>query len=89
MFSRPSWAFLCFWSGIETVPCYLDFDLVSACSTLIPDALVLGMAVDSLDSHGPSGLVHHNCSNAYFLDHLGVHHLGDEPFITTFTNVGM
>ena len=75
MFSRPLWAYLCFMSGIETVPCYLDFDLVSACSTLIPDALI-GMAVDVLDSRGPSSLVRHNCSNAYFLDHLGVHHLG-------------
>ena len=76
MSSRPLWAFLCFWSGIETVPCYLDFDLVSACSTLISDALVLGMAVYALDSRGPSGLVRHNCSNTYFLDHLGVNHLG-------------
>ena len=52
MFSRPLWAFLCSWSGIETIPCCLDFDLVSVCSTLIPDALVLGMAVDLWDSHG-------------------------------------
>ena len=68
--------FSAFKGGMETVPCHLDFDLVSACSTFIPDALVLGMAVDSLDSHGPSGLVHHNCSNAYFLNHFGVQHLG-------------
>ena len=88
MSSRPLWAFLCFWSGIETVPCYLDFDLVSACSTLIPDARGLGLAVDASDSRGPSGLVRHDCSNAYFLDHLGVHHLGVRT-VHYDTNVGM
>ena len=69
---RPLWAFLCTWSGIETVPYCLDSDLFAACLTLILDALVLGMAVDALDSRGLSGLVRHNCSSAYFLDHLGV-----------------
>ena len=35
-----------------------------ACLILILDILPLEMAVGSSYSHGPSGLVHHSCSNA-------------------------
>ena len=69
---RPLWAFLWSLSGIEIVPYYLVSDLFLACRTLIIDALILGMAVDALDSRRPTGLVRHNCSSAYVLDHLGV-----------------
>ena len=76
MSPRLLWASLCFWTGIETVPYCLDSDLFAACSTLTLDALVLEMAVDALESRGWSALVRHNFSSAYFLHHLGVHHLG-------------
>ena len=39
-------------------------DLFAVCLILIPDIVFLKMAVGSLDSRGPSGLVHHSCSSA-------------------------
>ena len=55
MSSRPFLAFLCFWSGIKTVPYCLGSDLFAACSTLIPDALVFGVAVHGLDTQDVLG----------------------------------
>ena len=60
MLYSPWWAVLCSWSGIETVPYWLDSDLFEACLISIPDVLFLGMAVSSSSSRGPSGLVHNS-----------------------------
>ena len=64
MLPRPSWAVLCSWSGIETIPYCPDSDLFVACLFSIPDVLFLEMAVGSSNSRGPSDLVHHSCSSA-------------------------
>ena len=64
MLPRPLWAVRCSWCGIETVPYCLDSDLFVVCLILIPDVPLLKMVVGSLDSRGPSGLVHHSCSSA-------------------------
>ena len=72
MLPRPLWAVPCSWSRIEAVPYCLDSNLFLASLILILDVLFLEMAVDSLDSREPSGLVPDNCSSAYFLEHLGV-----------------
>ena len=64
MLFRLSWAVLCSWSGIETVPYCLDSDLFVACLISILGVLFREMAVGSSISCGPSGLVHHSCSSA-------------------------
>ena len=64
MLPRPLWAVLCSSRGMETVLYCVDSDLFVARLILILDVLVLEMAVDSLGSCGPSGLVRHNCSSA-------------------------
>ena len=64
MLFRPSWAVLCYWSEIETVPYCLDSDLFVVCLISILDVLFLGKAIGSSDSRDPSGLLHHSCSSA-------------------------
>ena len=64
MLFRLSWAALCSWSGIEIVPYCLHSYLFRACLILTLDVLFLEMAVGSLNSRGPSGLVRHSCGSA-------------------------
>ena len=64
MLFRPLWAVLCSWSGILIVSYCLDSHLFEVCLILVLDVLFLEMAVGSLKSRGPSGLVRHSRSSA-------------------------